>query len=55
MLMRSVGEVTLSYSLKYLRYLGIPLSTGEFINKNITKPYNNTLNIPTLSLNAILG
>jgi len=46
MLIRSVGQVKLSYSLKYLRYLGIPLSIDEFIKKNITKPYNNALYIP---------
>ena len=44
---------TLSYSLKYLRYLNIPLSISEFINKNITKPYNNALYIPIV--NGLLG
>ena len=47
----SVGQVTLSYSLKYLRYLVIPLSSSEFIKRNITKPYNNALYIPTITYN----
>ena len=43
----SVGQVTLSYSLKYLKYQMIPLSISELtykINKNL---YNNALYIPT--------
>ena len=32
---RSVIQVTLSYSLKYLRYLAIPLSIGEFARRTL--------------------
>jgi len=48
----SVGQVTLSYSLKYLSYIGIPLSISEFTKRNITKPYNNALFIPTIGRNV---
>jgi len=39
---RSLGQVTLSYSLKYLRYLGIPLSIDEFTRtlQNLTIMHN---------------
>jgi len=42
----SVGQVTLSYSLKYLRYLMISLSIIEFTNMINTNLYNNALYIP---------